>query len=452
MYKPLYKPLYYKMNDTSEFDDTTKLFLLSTSHIKKEAVVCIGLRNPNKLMCVDVTDHTKMPPQPVGFMGGLQCAITRVKLFKQNAPHFFNPSHDVIISIENFIVPSTRRDVCCVYIEIDGQSIFGYSNDEHNPIYPEEYYTELGDLVNFDGNIGHSITIGQIVNKYNPEFHSNNWAHAYCGSTRHNQIINAYCSINKVSFLKKFVKYEKIYPNSSVLFSDLTTLFSNRVLENMLYSVIISKIINKFSDTFDGIVLENMLCSVSASKIINVYNGTHVDNIIESASEEFICDTTIAKMFNVGFVTTQKIGKLETNCYVHQFEKSEIIYRIMFNYVYDPDVLYIEYDSIKPGSTVLKLNVLECEIFNGTEQLCEKHTTMAVDEPTVNAPSTTVITTTIDTIANLIAGTTSQSISQATSQSISQAIIKTYCLFIIKIESKDQTNPYKFHKNVMVCF
>ena len=274
----------------------SKLYLLSTSEIKKQAVLSLKLINENNLVCVNINDSTAMPPQPVGHCGGLKCAMKRIELFKQSLPLYFDSANDVIVSIENFIDVEKRQDVCCFVIELNGCAITGFSLNDYNPTYPEEYVEELGELQSYDNgnNHGYANTVGSLIHRYRNEIEANNWSHRYRGATRHDQICNACRTIDSISFLKQFIRYVPDHPQKGVMFSDLLPLFTNVVLKNITINLMLSRL---------------------------NYVGVNFDYIVGLESRGFIFGMALAERLGIGFVPMRKFGKLGGDCYTVSYVK-----------------------------------------------------------------------------------------------------------------------------------
>ncbi len=319
----------------------SKLYLLSTSPIKIGAVKSLDLVKSSDLIYVDVTDNAHMPPQPVGYDGGLQCAIRRTKLFKQSLPSNFDPFHDVIMSIENFIVPDEKRDVCCVYIELNGKGLHSYSDNIYNPIYPEEYAVEMGEIVDYnDGITGYRKTMGQIIHDHNNAIPSNDWAANYGGTNRHDQIISSYANFNRIEFLKNFIRYVPDHPEPGVLFTDLMPLTANIVLKNMLYDVMIDKI----KQTIGNI---------------------KIDYIVGLDARGFIFGEAISEKLNIAFVAMRKKGKLGgSDCYYEEYGKE----------YGKGDALEIVKTTMRPNSNVLIVDDVLATggTLNAAKNLCNK--------------------------------------------------------------------------------
>lgn len=328
----------------------SRLYLLSTSLIKKEAIESLNLVRKCDLICISPTGHLQMPPQPIGYDGGLQCANKRIELFKQRPPVEFDPSYDLIVSVENFIVPETRTDICCVVLELNGVTVFGYSNEMVNPIYPEEYESELGEICMYDELRGYGVTMGKILSCHSNDVDSNNWGPSRGYPQRSVQICNAYNSIDKAIFLKHFIRYVSDHPEPGVMFSDLSPLFANVILKNMVYDLMMSKIKEKIGDT-------------------------PIDYVVGLDARGFIAGSVIAEKLGTGFVVIRKFGKLGgADCHSVKYGKEygkdmfEIVGTIMKS---NKNILIVD-DVMATGGTFLGAKTL-CDKFKvsteGTELL-----------------------------------------------------------------------------------
>lgn len=325
----------------------SKIYLLSESSIKSFAIKLLHLVNTEDLICINVNDHTKMPPQPVGYEGGKACATKRIELFKSALPVDFNVHHDFIISVENFIVPETRRDVCCICIKFRGLHFFGYSADKSNPTYPEEYAAELRDLVNYDGIIGYTNTMGSIIHSHNDHIESNDWSHHYGGVLRYVQIMDAYQNVDKTNLLKSSMRIVENYQGKGVKFSDITPLLSNVVLENMLYKLIIEKLETKL-------------------------NHQRIHYVAGLDARGFIFGAMLARHLKAGFVAIRKAGKLGgTDCSSADYIKE-----------YGTDTFEVVDTIMAPNKNVLIVDDIMATggSLNAAKRLCDQFKTDIADQ------------------------------------------------------------------------
>lgn len=336
----------------------SQIYLMSSSQVKISSIKNLKLIDDDNLIPVElVIDPTVIPSQPVGINGGLGCAIKRIELFKQltgssdSKYKNFNPMHDVIISVENFIVEETRKDVCCVVIELNNITTFGYSSDDVNPTYPEKYADELGNIMgplyyeynNTQMEIkGYATTMGKIINKHNQDIQHDNWSQQYGGMCRMMQIKSAYDQIDKTEFIKNFIRIVPNHPSPNIMFSDLTPLFANVITKNMLYQIIYSKISEKITN-----------CKI--------------DYVVGLDARGFINGSVIAEKLNAGFVTMRKSGKLGgTDCYSANYGKE-----------YGKDSFEIVSTIMKPNKNILIVDdvIATGGTFIGAKTLCEKFQT-----------------------------------------------------------------------------
>lgn len=349
----------------------SKIYLLSTSEIKINALESLHIADLDNIVCVGIDyllsigeiklnneTTSQLPPQPIGYDGGLQCACKRIELFKQLVGKLnttnqlikdFDPCYDMIISIENFIVPETRKDVCCVVLELNNIVVHGYSpdiaNEENtiicNPTYPQEYVCELGEVLDYGELKGYAVTIGKIINKHHNSIKHNDWSEHFGDVNRCKQIMFAYSKINKIDFIKNFIRIVPDHPQPNILFSDLTPLFANVILKRMVFEIMLTKLFEHIGDL-------------------------KIDYVVGLDARGFIVGSVIAEKLNAGFVTIRKAGKLGgSDCHTVQYGKEygkdsfEIVGTIMKP---NKNILIVD-DIIATGGTFLGAKIL-CDKFN----------------------------------------------------------------------------------------
>ena len=181
-----------------------KILLCSNSSLKEQAVkkwVKLNLKEAFQLEKYTVTDKL-LPPQPMN-SGGKLCCSDRISNAKK---HVDLTNFDYIISIESSLDVTDSKlidvvNVCienCLTlekfeykgqgIEIDYKIMDKYPsflkviNDLHKN-YEETYKKYVYD--------GCEMTLGQIINHYNPEIPDNNWMKFMCLKDRVSQISKA---------------------------------------------------------------------------------------------------------------------------------------------------------------------------------------------------------------------------------------------------------------------
>lgn len=187
-----------------------KILLCSNSSLKEQAVkkwIKMHLKEPFKLEKHIINDKL-LPPQPMN-SGGKLCCSDRITYAKK---HVDSTDYDYIISIESSldVTESKLTDVVNICIEncltlekfeFKGQEIeVNYRIMEKYPSFLKivedlhKNYQETYKSYVYDGC---EMTLGQMINHYNPEIPDNNWMKFVCNKDRVAQITKALNQLTK---------------------------------------------------------------------------------------------------------------------------------------------------------------------------------------------------------------------------------------------------------------
>lgn len=312
------------------------VYVLSANTLKISVVRKLFEGDIRSISIDNVMSHLGMPAlptQPINEFGP-QCALARIAYFKKfMQKENKSLTNCIIVSIENFIETESCQDKCCFAIDYNGKSIYGISENEI-AMFPEKYLTELGPIVNYDGILGHAITVGECVNRDDPTYSKNDWMNKFnTFVTRRLQIEDAYNNINFKHFLAGFIKYVPDFSNDGIICPNVFPLLQDPYLCQLLYD----QIINKLKDL-------------------------EIDYVVGLDARGFIFGSVIADRLGVGFVPITKAN--EKNLSPDSFN-------ITFdNHNTDlPNCLEIERHCIPHKSTIL---IVDDVLMNGDMLLCAR--------------------------------------------------------------------------------
>ncbi|XP_013417418.1 protein PRRC1 [Lingula anatina] len=147
-----------------------------------------------------VTGKASQPsiaPQPVGYTAGFKGAEERIQNLRRNGTiHEKQPA----VSVENFIVemlPDKWFDVGCILLRDPGHQIDLQTFTQATPV-PVDLVLEAQDLTPADYNLrwsGLSVTVGELINRKNPQISHSDWHVQYCGISRRELVYKAAKSI-----------------------------------------------------------------------------------------------------------------------------------------------------------------------------------------------------------------------------------------------------------------